>query len=98
MHIHTGDNSLPTKIYEKVLGQRLFPHPFKIIGVWSLLPPSPIRICYGVYISQLIRFASVYSNVDYLNNRNNFCLQSYRYHKRRTEFSLILLQTLRVDC
>ena len=44
-------------------------------------PPS-----YGVYISQLIRFTRVCSNVDDFNNRNNRNLfltvqQGYRYHK-----------------
>ena len=33
------------------------------------VPPSPF---YGVYISQLIRFARVCSNVDDFNNRNFF--------------------------
>ena len=47
---------------------------------------------YGVYISQLIRFARVCSNVDDFNNRNLFLTakllkQGYRYHKIRTAFS-----------
>ena len=55
---------------------------------------------YGVYISQLIRFARVCSNVDDFNNRNLFLTakllkQGYRYHKIRKAFSK-LLQTLRV--
>ena len=41
---------------------------------------------YGVYISQLIRFARVCSSVDDFNNRNLFLTakllkQGYRYHK-----------------
>ena len=53
------------------------------------VPPSP---SYGVYISQLIRFARVYSNVDDFNNRNLFLTakslkQGYRYHKIRKAFS-----------
>ena len=44
---------------------------------------------YGVYISQLIRFARVCSNVDDFNNRNLFLTakllqQCYRYHKITT--------------
>ena len=40
----------------------------------------------GVYISQLIRFAGVFSNVEEFNNRNLFLAakllkQCYRYHK-----------------
>ena len=50
-------------------------------------PPS-----FGVYISQLIRFARVCSNVDDFNNRNlvlaaNLLKQGYRYHKFRKAFS-----------
>ena len=47
---------------------------------------------YGVYISQLIRFARVCSNFDDFNNRNlfltaNLLKQGYRYHKIRKTFS-----------
>ena len=47
---------------------------------------------YGVYISQLIRFARVCSNVDDFKNRNLFLTakllkQGYRYHKIRKAFS-----------
>ena len=47
------------------------------------VPGSP---SYGVYISQLIRFARVCSNVDDFNQRNLFLTakllkQGYRYHK-----------------
>ena len=47
---------------------------------------------YGVYISQLIRFARVCSNVDNFNNRILFLTakllkQGYRYHKIRKAFS-----------
>ena len=53
------------------------------------VPRSP---SYGVYISQLIRFARVCSNVDDLNSRNLFLTakllkQGYRYHKIRKAFS-----------
>ena len=46
---------------------------------------------YGGYISQLIRFARVCSNVDDFNNRNLFLTakllkQGYRYHKIRKTF------------
>ena len=47
---------------------------------------------YCIYISQLIRFARVCSNVDDFNNRNIFLTaklfkQGYRYHKIRKAFS-----------
>ena len=53
------------------------------------VPRSP---SYGVYISQLIRFARVCSNIDNFNNRNLFLTakllkQGYRYHKIRKAFS-----------
>ena len=49
-------------------------------------------LSYGVYISQLIRFARVCSNNDDFNNRNLFLTakllkQGYRYHKIRKAFS-----------
>ena len=47
---------------------------------------------YGVYISQLISFARVCSNVDDFNNRNLFLtakllIEGYRYHVIRKAFS-----------
>ena len=58
------------------------------------VPRSP---SYGVYISQLIRFARVCSNVDDLYNRNLFLTakllkQGYRYHKIRKAFSKFYLR------
>ena len=52
----------------------------------------PRRPSYGVYISQLIRFARVCSHVEDFNTRNNFLTakllkQGYRYHKLRKDFS-----------
>ena len=46
---------------------------------------------YGVYISQLIRFARVSSHVDNFNTRNTVLTakllrQGYRYHKLRKAF------------
>ena len=46
----------------------------------------------GVYISQLIKFATVCSHVDDFNARNEFSTakllnQGYRYHKLRKAFS-----------
>ena len=53
---------------------------------------SPRRPSYGVYFSQLMRFARVCSHVEDFNARNK-CLtaqvleQGYRYHKLRKAFS-----------
>ena len=51
----------------------------------------PRSTSYGVYISQLIRFARVSSHVDDFNTRNNVLTakllrQGYRYHKIRKAF------------
>ena len=56
-----------TKIYDKrdVFNFEIFNFPFLDGDV----PRSP---SYGVYISQLIRYARVCSHVDDFNNRNNF--------------------------
>ena len=52
----------------------------------------PRRPSYGVYISQLIRFARATSHVNDFNNRNTFLTakllkQGYRYRKLRNAFS-----------
>ena len=57
-----------------------------------LMVMSPRQLSYGVYISQLIRFARASSHVDDFNNRNRFLTakllkQGYRYHKLRKAFS-----------
>ena len=65
---------------------------FEIVNVPFLDWDVPLSPSYGVYISQRIRFASVYSNVDDFNKRNKFLTskllkQGYRYHKLRQPFS-----------
>ena len=62
------------------------------------LAPLPM-----VYVSQLIRFARVCSNIDDFSNRNlgltaKLLKQGYRYHKFRKKIFLILPQTLKVNC
>ena len=52
----------------------------------------PLSTWYGVYISQLIRFARVSSHVTDFNASNRiltgkFLHQGYRYHKLRKAFS-----------
>ena len=65
---------------------------FDIVNFPFLDGDVPRRPSYGVYISQLIRFARVCSHVDDFNTRNK-CLtakllkQGYRYHKIRKAFS-----------
>ena len=65
---------------------------FEIVNFPFLDGDVPRSLSYGVYISQLIRFARVCSNVDDFNNRNLFLTakllkQGYRYHKIRKAFS-----------
>ena len=65
---------------------------FEIVNFLFLDGDVPRSPSYGVYISQLIRFARVCSNVDDFNNRNllltaKLLKQGYRYHKIRKTFS-----------
>ena len=65
---------------------------FEIVNFPFLDGDVPLSPSYGVYISQLIRFARVCSNVDDFNIRNLFLTakllkQGYRYHKIRKAFS-----------
>ena len=65
---------------------------FEIVNFPFLDGDVPRSPSYGVYISQLISFARVCSNVDDFNNRNLFLTakllkQGYIYHKIRKAFS-----------
>ena len=65
---------------------------FEIVNFPFLDGDVPCSPSYGVYMSQLIRFSRVCSNVDDFNNRNLFLTaklfnQGYRYHKIRKAFS-----------
>ena len=70
---------------------------FEIVNFPFLDGDVPRSPSYGVYISQLIRFARVCSNVDHFKNRNLFFTakllkQVYRYHKNRKAFSKFFLR------
>ena len=76
-----------TKIYDKRDDFN-----FDIVNFPFLDGDVPQRPSYGVYISQLIRFARASSHVSDFNNRNKFLTakllkQGYRYHKLRKAFS-----------
>ena len=65
---------------------------FKIVNFPFLDGDVPRSTSYGVYISQLIRFARVSSHVDDFNTRNKVLIakllrRGYRYHQLRTAFS-----------
>ena len=65
---------------------------FDIVKFPFLDGDVPGRASYGVYISQLIRFARVWNHVADFNARNQcstakLLKQGYRYHKLRKTFS-----------
>ena len=65
---------------------------FEIVNFPFLDGDVPRSPSYGVYMSQLIRFARVCSKVDDFNNKNLFLTakllkRGYRYHKIRKAFS-----------
>ena len=80
LHLSVSNGFVSSKIYNK---RDDFPF---------LDGDVPRRASYGVYISQLIRFARVCNHVTDFNARNK-CLtakllqQGYRYHKFRKTFS-----------
>ena len=65
---------------------------FEIVNFSFLDGDVPCSPSYGVYISELIRFARACTSVDDFNNRNLFLTakllkQGYRFHKIRKAFS-----------
>ena len=87
LHLSTSDGFVKTKIYNK-----RDDFDFDIVNFPFLDGDVPRSASYGVYISQLIRFARVSSHVDDFNTRNKFLTakllrQGYRYHKLRKAFS-----------
>ena len=87
LHMSISNGFVSSKIYYK-----RDDFDFDIVNFPFLDGDVPRRPSYGVYISQLIRFARVCSHVDDFNTRNK-CLtakllkQGYRYHKLRRAFS-----------
>ena len=86
LHLSISNGFVSSKIYDK-----RDDFDFDIVNFPFLDGDIPRRPSYGVYISQLKRFARVCSHVDYFNTRNK-CLtakrlkQGYRYHKLRKAF------------
>ena len=88
LHLYISNGYVSSKIYDK-----RDDFDFDIVNFQFLDGDVQRRPSYGVYISQLIRFARVCSHVDDFNTRNK-CLtakllikQGYRYHKLRKAFS-----------
>ena len=87
LHLSISNRFVSSKIYDK---RNDFD--FDIVKFPFLDGDVPRSTAHGVYISQLIRFARVYSHVADFNARNksltaNFFQQGYRYHKLRNTFS-----------
>ena len=85
LHLSITDGFVKTKIYDKR-------DDFDIVNFPFLDGNVPRSASYGVYISQLIRFARVSSHIDDFNTRNKVLTakllrQEYRYHKLRKAFS-----------
>ena len=87
LHLSVANGFVSSKIYDK-----RDDFDFDIVNFPFLDGDVPRRASYGVYISQLIRFARVCNHVTDFNARNK-CLtakllqQGYRYHKHRKTFS-----------
>ena len=70
---------------------------FEIVNFRFLDRDIPCSSSYGVYITQLVRFVRVCSNIDYFNNRNE-CLtsklfkQGYPYHKLHYRHSELIFK------
>ena len=90
LHLSVANGFVSSKIYDK-----RDDFDFDIVNFPFLDGDVPRRASYGVYISQLIRFARVCNHVTDFNARNK-CLtakllqQGYRYHKLRNTFSTFL--------
>ena len=87
LHLSISDGFVKTKIYDK-----RDEFDFDIVNFPFLDSDVPRSASYSVYISQLIRFARVYSHVDDFNTRNKVLTakllrQAYRYHKLRKAFA-----------
>ena len=87
LHLSISNDIVFTKIYDK---RNDFD--FDIVNFPFLDGDVPRSTSYGVYISQLIRFARSSSYVADFNTRNKLLTekllkQGYRYHKLRKTFS-----------
>ena len=87
MHLSISNDSVSTKIYDK-----RDDFDFEMVNFPFLDGDVPRSTSYGVYISQLIRFARASSYVADFNTRNKLLTQKllkqgYRYHKLRKTFS-----------
>ena len=89
LHLSISDDFVQTKIYDK-----RDDFDFDIVNFPFLDDDVPRSTSYGVYISELIRFARVSSHVDDFNTRNKVLTakllrQGYSYHTLRKAFSTL---------
>ena len=94
LHLSISNGIVSTKIYDK-----RDDFDFEIVNFPFLDGDVPRSTSYGVYISQLIRFARASSYVTDFNTRNKLLTQKllkqgYRYHKLRKTFSKFYRNTL----
>ena len=87
LNLSIQNDIVSTKIYDKRDDFN-----FDIVNFPFIDGDVPQRPSYGLYISQLIRFARASLHVTDFNNRNKFLTtkllkQGYRYHKLRKAFS-----------
>ena len=87
MHLSISNDIVSTKIYDK-----RDDFDFEIVNFPFLDGDVPRFSSYGVYVSQLIRFARASSYVADFNTRNRLLTQrllkqGYRYHKLCKAFS-----------
>ena len=87
LHLSISDGFVKTKFFDK-----RDDFGFYILNFPFLDGDVPLSTSYGVYISQLICFAQVYSHVNVFNTRNKVLTalllrQGYRYHKLRKALS-----------
>ena len=88
MHLSIANGFVSSKIYDE---RDDFDFDIHVVNFPFLDGDVPRHVPYGVYISQLIRFARVCNHVTDFNTRNK-CLttkllqQGYRYHKLRKTF------------
>ena len=87
LNLCISNGTVSTKLYDK--RDDFY---FDIVNFRSLDGDVPRRISYGVYISQLIRFARASSNLNDFNYRNQtltakLLRKGYRYFKLRKAFS-----------
>ena len=94
LHLSISNDIVSTKIYDK-----RDDFDFEIVNFPFLDGDVPRPTSYGVYISQLIRFARASGYVADFNTRNKLLTQKllkqgFRYHKLRKTFSIFIDDTM----